>query len=240
MGKLASKLKSERRPFVSAVIVAGGSGARFGGDKMMVPLAGAPVLAHTLRAFQASPMIDEIILVAREPALAAVATLCQEHGISKTALVVAGGEERIHSCYAGVMSTSEKAGIIAIHDGARPLVTEKIIEDAVWAAYRQLAAAPAIPLRDTIKRAENGVVTETPERAGLFAVQTPQCFRAELIRAALQDAVENAPGITDDCMAVERIGGKIFLTEGSEENIKITTPLDLELAELILKRREQA
>lgn len=239
MGKLSSNLKTARRPFVSAVIVAGGSGTRFGGDKMMAQLAGVPVLVHTLRAFQLSPMIDEIILVTRDGMLREMAELCNEYAILKVSLVVAGGETRARSCYAGVMAASEKAGIIAIHDGARPLVTEKIIEDVVWTAYRHLAAVPSVPVRDTIKKAENGVVTETPERSGLYAVQTPQCFQAAVIRAALTDAIRNAPLVTDDCMAVERIGGKIFLTEGSEENIKITTPLDLELAELIVKRRNQ-
>lgn len=239
MGKLSTKMKSDRCPFVSAVIVAGGSGTRFGGDKMMAQLGGVPVLVHTLRVFQTSPMIDEIILVARDEMLREMAELCNEFALSKVSLVVAGGETRARSCYAGVMAVSEKAGIIAIHDGARPLVTERIIEEVVWTAYRRLAAVPSVPVRDTIKKAENGVVTETPERSGLYAVQTPQCFQATVIRAALMDAIEKAPLVTDDCMAVERIGGKIFLTEGSEENIKITTPLDLELAELILKRRNK-
>ena len=158
MGKLSSHLKTERCPFVSAVIVAGGSGTRFGGDKMMAQLAGIPVLVHTLRAFQNSPMIQEIVLVTREEILSDAAMLCNEHGISKVSLVVAGGETRVRSCHAGVMSVSERAGIIAIHDGARPLVTERIIEDAVWTAYRHLAAVPSVPVRDTIKKAEKGVV----------------------------------------------------------------------------------
>lgn len=238
MSILSSVLKTARCPFVTAVIVAGGSGTRFGGDKLMVELAGEPVLVHTLRAFNNSPMIQEIVLVTRESAMTDMARLCKAYELTKVSLVVAGGETRALSSYAGVMSASEKAGIIAIHDGARPLVTEKIIEDAVWQAYRHTSAVPAIPVRDTIKKAEKGVVTETPDRSCLYAVQTPQCFQAELIRAALTDAVENAPGVTDDCMAVERIGGSIHLTEGSEENLKITTPLDLALAEIILKGRD--
>lgn len=237
MSILSTVLKNTRRPFVAAVIVAGGSGTRFGGDKLTAELAGEPVLVHSLRAFQNSSMVDEIVLVAREDAMMDMACLCKERAFTKVSQVVSGGATRVLSSYAGVMSVSEKAGIIAIHDGARPLVTEKLIEDAVWQAYRNNCAVPAVPVRDTIKKAEKGVVTETPDRSGLYAVQTPQCFQADLIRVALEDAVRNAPQVTDDCMAVERLGGKIHLTEGSEENIKITTPLDLCLAELILKGR---
>lgn len=237
MSVLSTVLKNTRRPFVSAVIVAGGSGTRFGGDKLTAELGGEPVLAHSLRAFQNSSMVDEIVLVTREEAMMDMARMCKERAFSKVSQVVAGGATRVLSSYAGVMSVSEKAGIIAIHDGARPLVTERIIEDAVWQAYKNNCAVPAVPVRDTVKKAEKGIVTETPERSGLYAVQTPQCFQADLIRVALEDAVRNAPQVTDDCMAVERLGGKIHLTEGSEENIKITTPLDLRLAELILKGR---
>lgn len=237
MSILSSVLKTVRCPFVTAVIVAGGSGTRFGGDKLMAELAGEPVLVHTLRAFNNSPVIREIVLVTRESTMTDMARLCKACELTKVSLVVAGGETRALSSYAGVMAASENAGIIAIHDGARPLVTEKIIEDAVWQAYRHTAAVPAIPMRDTVKKAEKGVVTETPDRNGLYAVQTPQCFQADLIRAALTDAVKNAPDVTDDCMAVERIGGSVHLTEGSEENLKITTPLDLALAEIILKGR---
>lgn len=237
MSVLSTVLKNTRRPFVSAVIVAGGSGTRFGGDKLTAELGREPVLAHSLRAFQNSSMVDEIVLVTREEAMMDMARMCKERAFSKVSQVVAGGATRVLSSYAGVMSVSEKAGIIAIHDGARPLVTERIIEDAVWQAYKNNCAVPAVPVRDTVKKAEKGIVTETPERSGLYAVQTPQCFQADLIRVALEDAVRNAPQVTDDCMAVERLGGKIHLTEGSEENIKITTPLDLRLAELILKGR---
>jgi 2-C-methyl-D-erythritol 4-phosphate cytidylyltransferase len=232
-------LKTMRCPHVAAVIVAGGSGTRFGGDKLMASLGDMPVLARTLAAFEASPMINEIVVVARLEAMNQVGQLCVDYGISKAALVVPGGETRALSCYAGVMAVSDKTGIVAIHDGARPLVTEKVIEDAVWGAYRHTAAVPAMPVRDTVKKAQEGMVTETPDRKSLYAVQTPQCFQLDIIRAALTDAVKNAPEVTDDCQAVERIGGQIFLTEGSEENIKITTPLDISLGEVILKKREE-
>ena len=239
MSALSEKMKTRRCPFVSAVIVAGGSGTRFGGDKMLAELVGEPVIVHTLRAFQESPLVDEIILVARQEMLSGMAAMCAQYGISKLRLAVPGGKTRAESSYAGVMSASPQSGIIAIHDGARPLVSRQIIEDAIWQAHLHGAAVPAIPVRDTIKLAKDHIVFGTPDRAELFAVQTPQCFQADVIRTAIADARVKAPHITDDCMAVERLGGQIYLTEGSEENIKITTPLDLMLAEVILHRRSE-
>lgn len=240
MSLLSRTIRSARCPEVAAVVVAAGSGTRFGGDKLYAPLCGAPVLARSLLAFEAAEVIKEIVLVVREDGLTAAGELCKTHGVSKVRVIVPGGATRALSSYAGVMSVSDGAEIIAIHDGARPLVTPEIIERTVWDAYRHGAAVPAIPVRDTIKKAREHIVLETPDRASLFAVQTPQCFQRDLIRGALSDAVKNAPEITDDCAAVERIGGQIWLSEGSEENRKITTPLDLTLAELIWKRRDEA
>ena len=236
--RISDRLRSVRCPAASAVVVAAGSGTRFGGDKLMTELGGIPVLIHTLRAFERSSLISEIVLVTRSEALEEISAFCASYGIQKLTSVVPGGATRTESCFAGAMAVSGKADIIAIHDGARPLVTEEIIDAAVWAAYRHSAAVPAVPVRDTVKMAAGGVVTTTPERELLYAVQTPQCFQKDLIKGALLKAVEEHWEITDDCMAVERIGGKIWLTEGSEENLKITTPLDLELAELIWRRRQ--
>ncbi len=239
MNKLSSLLKLKPMPYVSAVIVAGGAGVRFGGDKMLAELCGEPVILRTLQAFEESDFIQEIVLVARENSVLTMREMCMVYSLKKVTNIVPGGYTRAQSCYAGVKAVSTKTELIAIHDGARPLVTEKVISDALWQAYRHGAAVPAVPVRDTIKKAKNQIVFDTPERSELYAVQTPQCFHAELIRAALADALKSAPYITDDCMAIERIGGKIYLTEGSEENIKITTPLDIALAEVILKRREE-
>lgn len=237
MSGLSDKIRAARVPFASAVIVAGGSGSRFGGDKLAAELGGMPVLARTLLRFEEAPLVKEIVIAAREDAIPAVVNLCREYRITKAVNVVPGGETRLLSSLNGVLTTSKKAQIVAIHDGARPLVADKIIEDAIWNAHLHLAAAPAVPVKQTVKVARDRIVVDTPERSSLFAVQTPQCFQRDLILAALTAAAETYPDVTDDCMAVERIGGQIWLTDGDEENIKITTPLDLAIAELVLKRR---
>ena len=205
----------------------------------MASLGGMPVLARTLLAFERTEAVRAIVVAARPGTEQDVAALARQYGITKLVSVVTGGDTRARSSLAGVMAVPSQAELIAIHDGARPLVTEQVILDGLWTAYRHTAALPAIPVRDTIKLAADGVVTDTPARASLFAAQTPQCFQADLIRAALLDAAKNAPEVTDDCLAVERIGGRISLSRGSEENIKITTPLDLRLAEVILSERER-
>ena len=237
MGAMGDKLKTARLPYAAAVIVAGGSGSRFGGDKLMACLGGMPVLAHTLRTFEAVRAIREIVLVTRVETMEDVASLCRTYHIGKITNIVSGGDTRAQSSLAGVMAVSPQAELIAIQDGARPLVTEEVILDALWTAHRHTAGVPAIPVHDTIKMAQDGVVTGTPNRSSLFAVQTPQCFQSDLIRAALMDAVQNAPEVTDDCLAIERLGGKIYLSRGSEENLKITTRQDLKIAELILAER---
>ncbi len=237
MGEISRKLKTAWLPYAAAVVVAAGSASRFGADKLMAGLGGMPVLARTLLAFEAVDAVREIVIAARPDRLDEMAALCEKHHITKLSRVVPGGDTRARSCLAGVTAVPPEAELIAIQDGARPLVTADVILDALWTAYRHTAGVPAVPVRDTIKRAQDGVVTETPDRSHLYAVQTPQCFQADLIRAALADAAENAPEVTDDCLAVERIGGRIYLSQGSEENIKITTPLDLKLAELILEGR---
>lgn len=240
MRRVSDRLRAARCPAASAVIVAAGSGTRFGRDKLMAELGGVPVVIRSLLAFERSSLVSEIVLVVRPDRLEEMSALCAPYGLTKLAKVVPGGATRAESAFSGAMAVSDRADIIAIHDGARPLVTENLIDETVWAAYRHSAAVPAVPVRDTIKMAEDSIVTATPDRALLFAVQTPQCFQRDVIKGALMEAVQGKWEITDDCMAVERIGGKIWLTEGSEENRKITTPLDLAIAEIILKGREKS
>lgn len=222
----------------SAIVVAAGSARRMEGiDKILAPLGELPVIVHTLYAFQDCPAIDEVVVVTREDLLVEVSRLCKEYRLDKVTKVVVGGAERIHSVRAGLQEVNPEAGLIAIHDGARPLVTREVLEEAVARAWTTGAAAPAIPVTDTIKREENGQTVETVDRSQLRAVQTPQVFEAGLIRAALEKAVQDGENLTDDCAAVERIGMKVSLTAGSRENIKITTPFDLLLGEAILESR---
>ncbi len=232
------KKKKPEEPKCSAVIVSAGLARRMGGiDKVLAPLGELPVLVHTLYAFQDCPVIDEIIVVAREDLVVEVGRLCREFNLDKVRKVIVGGQERIHSVQAGLGETDPEADLIAIHDGARPLVPQEVIRDAVARAALTGAAAPAVPLTDTIKRTEDGLVAETVDRSQLWAVQTPQVFEAGLIKAATQKAIDDGELLTDDCGAVERMGMKVTLTSGSQENIKITTPLDLILGEAILQAR---
>ena len=236
------KLRDRRRPYCTMIVPAAGESRRMGGgNKLLLPLEGEPVLAHTLRAIDAATLVDEIILSTRTECLAEMAELCRRCGLQKPVRVVVGGETRTHSVLAAALEANEKARLIAVHDGARPLVSPEVITKAILKAAKFGAAAPAIPVKDTIKVSKSGGVDETPDRKTLFAVQTPQVFQAELLKAALQSAVNAEVTLTDDCSAVERLGKEVYLTAGDPENIKITTPLDLRLAEAILaERRKQA
>lgn len=225
------------RKTCAAVIVAAGSATRMQGiDKMLVPLAGVPVALRSVRALAASDCIDSLVIVTRTECMETLRTLCAE--VSKPVTVVAGGASRPESVLAGLAALPEGTELAAIHDGARPLVTQAVIAEAVEAAGRCGAAAPAVPVHDTIKQAENGLVRATPERKTLFAVQTPQVFDVKLLKTVLRAAMERGIALTDDCSAVEAAGKPVVLTQGCEENLKITTPVDLTLAEAILKRRK--
>ncbi len=225
------------RKTCAAVIVAAGSATRMQGiDKMLVPLAGVPVVLRSVRALAASDCIDSLVIVTRTECMETLRTLCAE--VSKPVTVVAGGASRPESVLAGLAALPEGTELAAIHDGARPLVTQAVIAEAVEAAERCGAAAPAVPVHDTIKQAENGLVRATPERKTLFAVQTPQVFDVKLLKTVLRAAMERGIALTDDCSAVEAAGKPVVLTQGCEENLKITTPVDLTLAEAILKWRK--
>ena len=222
----------------AAVIVAAGSASRMRGiDKIFTSLDGEPLIARTIRVFQDSPVIHEIVIVTREDLLSQMSKLCHQQGFDKVTMVAVGGATRVHSVMNGLNQVSKDVGLVAIHDGARPFVTPEIIEQTVRRAADHHAAAPAIPVKDTIKTAENRVVTGTPDRASLYAIQTPQIFDFDLLRGALQNALDKGLPITDDCSAVEALGMSVFLTEGSDENIKVTTPMDLLVAEAIVQHR---
>ena len=227
--------KKQREPCCSAVVVAAGSSTRMGMDKLMLPLDDIPVIVHTLRAVQAAPSVGEIVLVAREDLLVPMSQLCQDYAISKVTKVVRGGDSRTQSVRLGTLEVSRDAQVIAIHDGARPFVSVEVIEQAVAQARDTGAAAPAVPVKDTIKVAHDGLVESTPDRSSLFAVQTPRVFEASLIKAALQKALDDGAELTDDCAAVERLGMRVVLTRGDERNLKLTTPEDLAVAQAMLE-----
>lgn len=234
------KKEKQKGNICTAVVVAAGSSSRMEGlDKMLLLLDGKPVLAHTLVALNKCELIHEIIVVTREDLMVDIGKLCKEFQIEKATKVLVGGAERSHSVLIGVRDAREDASLIAIHDGARPFISEKLLYDVLVSAVRTGASAPAIPVTDTIKKAEDGLVEETLPREKLWAVQTPQVFESSLIKGALEEAVEKKIAITDDCSAVERLGMKVTLTKGSSRNIKITTPLDLFVAERILAQNEE-
>ena len=219
-----------------AVIVAAGSASRMGGiDKVMAPLGGEPVILRTVRAFQETDAIREIVIVTREDLIMPVSDLCA--GLDKVKAVVVGGGSRQESVWLGLNALSKGMELAAIQDGARPLVTPELIDRTVRAAHSYGAAAPAIPVKDTIKVEKSGLIESTPDRSHLRAVQTPQVFDFDLLRGALQKARDDGAEVTDDCSAVERLGMKIRLVEGEERNLKVTTPLDLKIAELLLEEK---
>ena len=217
-----------------AVIVAAGSASRMGGiDKILAPLGGEPVIRRSVRTFQECDAVQEIVIVTASEKLEEVARLCG--GFPKVRAVIAGGKTRPESVMLGLNALSEKAQLAAIHDGARPLVTWQVIDRAIRAANSYGAAAPAVPVKDTIKVVTGGIVKNTPDRATLQAVQTPQVFDIDLLRGALKKAETDGATVTDDCSAVERLGLTVKIVEGDERNIKVTTPMDLKIAELLLE-----
>ncbi|MDE7262285.1 MAG: 2-C-methyl-D-erythritol 4-phosphate cytidylyltransferase [Oscillospiraceae bacterium] len=238
--KLFRRSKQEEHPYCSVIIAAAGSSSRMGGEnKLMQPVDGIPVLARTLMAVNAAALADEIVVAAREEDLLAFGELCKIYGVTKPVKIVRGGASRLESVYRASLECQDKAAFLAVHDGARPLASPELIDRTITLAYRTNAAAPGVPVKDTIKIVRDGKVESTPDREALRAIQTPQVFDAALLRGALQAAVTAGEEVTDDCAAVERLGKEIYLTEGSYENIKITTPEDLLLAEEILRRWEE-
>ncbi|MBQ7778480.1 MAG: 2-C-methyl-D-erythritol 4-phosphate cytidylyltransferase [Oscillibacter sp.] len=235
------KLKTPVRKRCTALVAAAGSSNRMGGvNKLLEPLDGVPVLARTLQALERAGRVDEIIVATREEDLAEIAHLCHTYGISKCKKVIRGGESRAHSVMLAALEAGTETELLAVQDGARPLVTPELIDDVIAAASRSGAAAPAVPVKDTIKRVrEDGSVAATVERSSLRAVQTPQVFQADILKAALQSVFEQGLEVTDDCSAVEKLGKTVYLIEGDEANLKITTPMDLILAEAILRAREE-
>lgn len=216
------------------VIVAAGSASRMGGiDKVMAPLAGEPMIVRTVRAFQDCDAVKKIVVVTREDLILPITSLCS--GMSKVKAVVAGGSSRQESVHLGLNALSGEVQLVAVHDGARPLVSWQLIDRVIRAANTYGAAAPAIPVKDTIKVMKGGVVEQTPDRSNLFAVQTPQVFDFDLLRGALKKVEQEQLQVTDDCSAVEQMGMRVKIVEGDERNLKVTTPMDLKIAQMLLE-----
>ncbi|MGK5511581.1 2-C-methyl-D-erythritol 4-phosphate cytidylyltransferase [Brevibacillus formosus] len=221
------------------VIVAAGSGKRMGGqrNKLWLPLAGEPILAHTVRLFATHPDIDEVVLVVSEADHAEVIALISAEKLPVA--VTLGGAERQDSVRNGLASLSANCDYVLVHDAARPFVTRKQISDMINQVQQDQATIMAVPVKDTIKVVgANGLVESTPARESLWAVQTPQAFRMSLLREAHQAAEAAGKLGTDDAMLVEWMGHPVSIMQGSYENIKITTPDDLWFGEEILRKRK--
>jgi 2-C-methyl-D-erythritol 4-phosphate cytidylyltransferase len=225
---------------VSAVIVAAGKGIRMGHtvNKVYLPIAGKPVLYYSLKTFDEIDWIKEIVAVVSKEEM----EYCQENVVKKYFFkkpikLVEGGSERQYSVYNGIINTEGDCEIIAIHDGARPLIEKEIVIKALKEAYLHKAVALGVPVKDTIKVVDGkNFILNTPDRKYLWAIQTPQVFERNLIIKAHQRALEDGFLGTDDTVLVERLGYKVKVVEGDYRNIKITTPEDLIVAEAFLKK----
>jgi 2-C-methyl-D-erythritol 4-phosphate cytidylyltransferase len=225
----------------AAIITAAGAGIRMGGDqaKQFMDLDGRPLLAVTLERFERSPDIEGIVLVVPPGKVDDCRDrIVKKYGLAKVVKVVAGGERRQDSVRLGLEATEGHYPLVLIHDGVRPLVSPELIGRIVRAMNRYRSVIPALAARETIKEADTaGLVVKTHDRRSLWLVQTPQAFRYEDILGAHRRALkENWEEMTDDALLVERTGIPVKIIEGSEENIKITTPKDLALARFLLSR----
>jgi 2-C-methyl-D-erythritol 4-phosphate cytidylyltransferase len=224
----------KKRPAAAAIVPAAGASSRMGGiSKILAPVNGLPLIGHTLRALEACDAIGEIIISAREDEITAIADLCRELGLSKVSRVLRGGETRPLSVMIALMET--KADIVAIHDGARPCVTPALCAAAINKAVKTGAALPALPLTDSTKAVKDGVIARSLDRSAFFAVQTPQCFEAGLIKGALAKALQADLAITDDSAAVEALPYPVHIVPGDPRNIKVTTAGDLLIASALLR-----
>lgn len=237
LGRLFQREKRQLPP-CAVVIPAAGSATRMQGlDKIMMPIGDIPILVRTIQSFEQCGCVEQIIVVTREELIVPISQMCKDWGLDKVNKIVVGASARIHSVRLGLKEVRHDIELVAIHDGARPFLSQEVLEAVLLKGAQTGAAAPALPVIETIKQADGGVVTQTLERAMLYGVQTPQVFEASLIRGAIEKACSDQVELTDDCAAVERLGMKVSLTQGERENIKITTPLDLYFAEAILMQR---
>jgi len=224
-----------------AVIVSAGKGHRFmkGMKKQFFPLAGKPILAHTLDRFEDCPLIQTILLVVAEEDMDyCLKEIVEKYEYQKIYRIIPGGKKRQESVKNGIDALSEDVDIVVIHDGVRPFVTRGMIEESIQWAVRFQGVVVAMPVKETIKMVHSdGTILETLDRESLWQIQTPQTFQVKTIREAFQRAVKDGFTGTDDASLVERLGVKVHVLPGSYTNIKITTPDDLMLANLFLQTK---
>lgn len=221
----------------SVVIVCAGNSTRMGGvNKILLPLGDRKVIGVTMQAFQACESVSEIIIVAREDDIPAIKAEAEAAGITKLKECTIGGSTRQESVINGVRKISKDSELIAVHDGARPLVKPEHIEKVIRDASVFGGATLGVPVKDTIKTVEGGLITDTPPRKYLYITQTPQIFKRSLYFEGIDFALEHGLDFTDDCQLVEAIGGKVAMTVGDYTNIKITTPEDIAIAEVLLSQ----
>ncbi|WIV13116.1 2-C-methyl-D-erythritol 4-phosphate cytidylyltransferase [Proteiniborus sp. MB09-C3] len=224
--------------YISVVIVAAGMGKRMNSNinKQYLLLKEKPILAYTIEKFDNNEYIDELIIVTREEEKEyCLNEVVKKYGFKKVANIVGGGAERQDSVYKGLLAVKDLCNIIIIHDGVRPFIRDEDIINSVDGVIKYGACVMGTPVKDTIKTVSvEGDIINTPDRNTLWAIQTPQSFSYEIILKAYREAIEGKVTATDDSMLVEKLGYKVKVIEGSYSNIKITTPEDLKLAELLL------
>ena len=243
MSALSGKSDLERH-FNSVIIVAAGSGRRMGDElkntKQLTSLCGIPVVIRSILQFEKCSFVDEIVVAAKEEEIGLYPQLLEQYGIKKVTKVVKGGDTRQKSVLEGFKVLSEKSEYVAIHDGARCLVTPEMIANVFSQSYVYGSAAAAEKSTDTVKKADGCTfIAETIDREYLWHAQTPQIFKTDIYRAATYIAQQNGYKVTDDCMLAENIGYKIKLVDCGRENIKLTTPADFYIAKAILEMREE-
>lgn len=224
---------------IGVVVVAAGSSQRMAGiDKQNLLLKGIPVVVWAAKAFQEMGEVSEIILVTNRDNIPVFQDYVKEYGLHKVKTVCQGGDTRQQSVFRGVGELSSHVEYIAIHDGARPFITKEVVSRCLADAIQVGAATAAVKTKDTIKIEEDGFIAATPDRDKLYLTQTPQIFRREIYIQAMEQALKTGIDVTDDCQLVENIGHQVYLSQGSYDNIKITTPEDIPTAEAISGRME--
>ncbi|MBR6051328.1 MAG: 2-C-methyl-D-erythritol 4-phosphate cytidylyltransferase [Clostridia bacterium] len=231
--------KNKKNTFVSAIILAGGKSERMGGiSKQLLTVGGTPVVALSALAYENCPDIGEIVVVCREDEMPIIEKLMKEYNIGKFRCAVAGGETRFDSMKNGFERVNVDADYVAVHDAARCLVTPEQISSVISAAMKRGAAIAASKATDTIKIADkNGVITSTVDRSSAWNAQTPQVIKKAMLDVGIYVPRENGFSVTDDAMLVETLGFKVAVFDCGYENIKITTPKDVAVAEAIIEKR---